>query len=396
MPVRWLFLDMNAFFASVEQQIHPELRGRPVAVVPLLSDSTSCIAASYEAKAYGVKTGTNVREARRLCPNIRLVEARHAPYREFHDQIVGVVQENLPIDKILSVDEMACRLWANERELSDAMRLAEHIKGQIKTRVGEWMHCSMGLGPNSFLAKVAAEMQKPNGLSVLDEEDLPQKLYGLKLTDFPGIARSMEARFHRAGVHTTEQMYGLTAEQMRRVWGGVNGEHWWHLLRGHRVAEPPIQRRSVGHSHVLPPALRSPWGASAVAGRLLEKAAERMRGLGCGARAISVYQRGPDGQVWRRQARLSLCGDTSRLMETLCSLWEHPFSKPRQVSVVLWDLALDSGRTLSLFAADERRRAATQAVDSINNRFGRGTITLASVLPVLHTAEEKIAFGKVH
>jgi len=133
-----------------------------------------------------------------------------------------------------------------------------------------------------------------------------------------------------------------------------------------------------------------------VAGRLLEKAAERMRGLGCGARAISVYQRGPDGQVWRRQARLSLCGDTSRLMETLCSLWEHPFSKPRQVSVVLWDLALESGRTLSLFAADERRRAATQAVDSINNRFGRGTITLASVLPVLHTAEEKIAFGKVH
>jgi len=396
MAVRWLFLDMNAFFASVEQQIHPELRGRPVAVVPLLSDSTSCIAASYEAKAYGIKTGTNVGEARRLCPNIRLVEAKHGPYREFHDKIVHVVQENLPIDKILSVDEMTCRLWANERELSDAMRLAEHIKGQIKTRVGECMHCSVGLGPNPFLAKVAAEMQKPNGLSVLDNEDLPHKLYGLKLTDFPGIARPMEARFHQAGVHTTEQMYGLPLEQMRRVWGGVNGERWWHLLRGHRVADPPAQRRSVGHSHILPPNLRTPWGASAVAGRLLEKAAERMRGLGCGARAISVYQKGPQGQIWRRQTRLSLCGDTGRLMEALCALWEHPFPEPRQVSVVLWNLALESGRTLSLFAADERRRAATSAVDSINHRFGRGTITLASVLPVLHTAEEKIVFGKVH
>ncbi len=383
---------MNAFFASVEQQVRPELRGRPVAVVPLLSDSTSCIAASYEAKAYGVKTGTNVGEAGRLCPNLRLVEARHQPYREFHNQIVSVVQENLPIDKILSVDEMACRLWANERTLSDAMRLAEHIKA----RVGEWMHCSVGLGPNPFLAKVAVEMQKPNGLSVLDEEDLPHKLYGLKLMDFPGIARNREARFHHVGVHTTEQMYDLAVGQMRRVWGGVGGERWWHLLRGHRVMEPPDVRRSVGHSHVLPPALRSPWGASAVAGRLLERAGERMRGLGCGARAISVYQRGPNGQVWRRQARLSLCADTSRLMEVLCSLWEHPFPNPKQVSVVLWDLQPEASRTLSLFDADERRHAASRAVDGINTRFGRGTVTLASVLPVLRTTEEKIAFGRVH
>lgn len=396
MPVRWLFLDMNAFFASVEQQIHPELRGRPVAVVPLLNDWTSCIAASYEAKAYGVKTGTNVAEAKRLCPNIRLIEARHQPYRDFHDQIVGVVQENLPIDKVLSVDEMACRLWANERELSDALRLAEHIKRQIKVRVGECMHCSVGLGPNPFLAKVAAEMQKPNGLSVLDEEDLPHKLYRLKLTDFPGIARNMEARFHRVGVHTTEQMYAMPLEQMRRVWGGVNGERWWHLLRGHRVTELPDVRRSVGHSHVLPPDLRSRWGASAVAGRLLERAGERMRGLGYAARAISLYQRGPEGQVWRRQSRLSLCADTSRLMEVLCSLWEHPFQQPKQVSVVLWDLQPEASRTLSLFETDERRRAATQAVDTINQRFGRGTITLASLLPVLHTTEEKIAFGRVH
>ncbi len=134
-----------------------------------------------------------------------------------------------------------------------------------------------------------AEAQRP---AVLEDEDLPPKLYGLKL---PGIARSMEARFHHVGIHTTEQMYGLTVEQIRRVWGGVNGEHWWHLLRGHRVAEPPAVRRSAGHPHVLPPDLRSRWGASAVAGRLLEKAAERMRGLGYGARAISVARKGRYG-----------------------------------------------------------------------------------------------------
>ena len=88
MSLGWLFLDMNSFFASVEQQEHPELRGRPVAVVPLLADTTCCIAASYEAKAFGVKTGTNVAEAKRLCPNLRIIEAKHGPYREYQTRIV--------------------------------------------------------------------------------------------------------------------------------------------------------------------------------------------------------------------------------------------------------------------------------------------------------------------
>lgn len=106
----WLFLDMNSFFASVEQQGHPKLRGKPVAVVPLLSDATCCIAASYEAKAFGVKTGTNVAEAKRLCPNLRIVEAKHGPYREYSKRIQAVVEDCLPVTEVWSVDEMVCRL----------------------------------------------------------------------------------------------------------------------------------------------------------------------------------------------------------------------------------------------------------------------------------------------
>ncbi len=122
-PLGWLFLDMNAFFASVEQQEHPHLRGKPVAVVPMLADSTCCIAASYEAKAFGVKTGTKVAEAVRLCPHLRLIEAKHGPYREYHTRIVEVVEHCLPVTEIWSVDEMVCKFWANERRLSDALRL---------------------------------------------------------------------------------------------------------------------------------------------------------------------------------------------------------------------------------------------------------------------------------
>ena len=391
----WLFLDMNSFFASVEQQEHPRLRGKPVAVVPLLSDTTCCIAASYEAKAFGVKTGTNVADAKRLCPNLHIIEAKHEPYRDCSRRIQAVVEDCLPVTEVWSVDEMVCKLWDNERQLWDAMRLAETIKTRIKSEVGECMHCSVGLGLNPFLAKVAAEFQKPNGLGVISKDDLPHKLYRMALTDFPGISRGMEARLHAAGVFTTEQMYALTLDQMRRVWGGIGGERWWHQLRGHEVALPPPVRKSVGHSHVLPPELRTPAGAEAVVGRLLEKAAERMRHLGYQARGLSVHARSADGRCWESKCRLTACGDTWTLFSALTSLWEHPFLSVKQVGVVLYDLLPDSSVTLPLFDADVRRLEASRAVDTINRKFGRGALSMASVVPVKHTAEDKIAFGKM-
>lgn len=395
MAVAWLFLDMNSFFASVEQQEHPELRGKPVAVVPMLADTTCCIAASYEAKAYGVKTGTNVAEAKRLCPNLRLVEAKAGPYREYQSRILEAVGRALPVTEVLSVDELVCKLWANERHLSDAITLGEQIKARIKTEVGDCMHCSVGLGPNPFLAKVAAELQKPNGLAVLDTDDLPHKLYRMALTDFPGINRRMEARLHAAGVWTTEQMYALTPARMRGIWGGVQGERWWHQLRGHDVASPPMVRRSVGHSHVLAPELRTRVGAASVAGRLLEKAAERMRHHGYQARGLSVHIRAEDGRTWGAKRRLTPCADTWTLMAILRSIWEHPFPSVRQVAVVLYDLLPDAAVTLPLFDENTARRQASVAVDALNRKYGRGTVSMASVVPVKGAAEDKIAFRKI-
>ena len=307
----------------------------------------------------------------------------------------SVVEDCLPVTEVWSVDEMVCRLWDNERHLWDAMRLAEQIKTRIKSEVGECMHCSAGLGLNPFLAKVAAELQKPNGLGVIAEDDLPHKLFRMALTDFPGISAGMEARFHAAGVFKTEQMYALTLDGMRRIWGGVQGERWWHQIRGHDVAAPPAVRRSVGHSHVLPPELRTPAGAAAVAGGLLEKAAERMRHLGYQVRGLSVHARSEDGRSWSVKRRLTPCADTWTLFSALTSLWEHPFPSVKQVGVVLYDLLPDAQVTLPLFDDDTRRLSASRAVDSINQKHGRGTLSMASVVPVRHTAEDKIAFGKI-
>src|SRR5579872_3543920 len=138
----WLFLDLNAYFASVEQQERPELRGIPVGVVPVMTDTTVLIAASYEAKAFGVKTGTGVAEAKVLCPKIRLVEARHAEYVLYHHAVVAAVDSCIPVEAVSSIDEMVCRLTGSQREIPAAVALADKIKATIAEKVGRYLKSS--------------------------------------------------------------------------------------------------------------------------------------------------------------------------------------------------------------------------------------------------------------
>ncbi|MGB9152836.1 MAG: DNA polymerase, partial [Alphaproteobacteria bacterium] len=198
--VNWLFLDLNSFFASCEQQERPELRGRPVAVVQMMTDSTCAIAASYEAKAFGVKTGTAIWEAKKRCPGLVLVKARHKLYVQYHRRIIEAVDTCLPVTKVCSIDEMACRLVGREREVPAARELAHKVKQTVREKVGELMICSVGLGPSLFLGKVGSDMQKPDGLVVITKNDLPDVLHRLKLTDIYGIGARMEHRLNQAGI----------------------------------------------------------------------------------------------------------------------------------------------------------------------------------------------------
>src|SRR6476646_8516563 len=157
--VNWLFLDMNSYFASVEQQVQPRLRGKPTAVVTVDADSTVCIAASYEAKAFGVSTGTALGEARKKCPDLNVVVARHEIYVDYHKKIQEAVEQNcLHVSKIISIDEMECRLRGRDTQISNAQELARQVKKAIYS-VGEMLHCSVGLAPNRFLAKVASNIK---------------------------------------------------------------------------------------------------------------------------------------------------------------------------------------------------------------------------------------------
>jgi len=264
----------------------------------------------------------------------------------------------------------------------------------IRCRVGEWMFCSVGLGPNVFLAKVASDLQKPRGLSVITPEDIPIKLYGLKLTDWPGIARGMEARHHRYGVTTTQEMYMLRVDEMREIFGGIVGERWWRSLRGLPVDLAPIKRYQIGHSNVLAPEFRTLEGSTTVVFRMLEKAAERLRHEGYHAQRLEVHVLSADEPYWTRHADFLPCNRTSRFMQILRTPWTPPTKVPKSVGVNLQKIIPDNEVTLNMF--DEPRRASLEAViDRLNRRYGRTTITRATELRATqYLSHERIPFGK--
>ena len=416
--VRWLFLDLNSYFASVEQQENPHLRNRPIAVVPVMADTTCCIAASYEAKAFGVKTGTQVGEAKTMCPSLVLVEARHELYVKYHHRVIEAVEGCVPVSSVMSIDEMACQLIGREQPLLAAIDLGRRIKSAIRAQVGSTIRCSIGLAPNRYLAKIASDMEKPDGLMALTHDLLPEALLGLTLRDLVGIGKRMERRLNARGVQTMAHLLALTPEQLRQAWGSVQGERLWHWLRGEDFHDGELEHpKSMGHQHVLPPEFRTPEGSYAIAHKLLHKAAMRLRAEKLWAAGIALTLRftvpknsaqgehysGIPQQTWGEKLRLVECQDSQTLIEGLRKLWAmRPtgamYEKPFLVSVTLIDLVPDPLHTLSLFSSLDRESGRTQlasTMDQLNHKYGMDTLYFASMHLARAAAPTRIAFSSV-
>jgi DNA polymerase-4 len=397
MSVNYLYVDMNSYFASVEQQLRPELRGRPVAVVPVQAETTCCIAASYEAKQRGVRTGTAVHEARRLCPGISLVEARPHEYVRMHHRIHQAVDSCVPVQAVLSIDEMVCRLAGADRPVEGARRLAERIKAILRREVGPYLRCSIGLGPNRTLAKVAADMQKPDGLTVIRALELPGRLHELALRDLPGVGPRMEQRLLSWGVTTVKRLCELSAVELARIWESkLLGQSWWHRLRGDDLPEPPTRRRTVSHSRVLPPDWRDDRHAGEILLRLTEKVAARLRHLGCWTGSIGVWSQDLGTRSWQERRRLSLCQDTSTLLAVVGQIWgRKPAGRPLKIGVVLSELVENGNATPPLWETERKLTALSHAMDRVNQRYGSHSLYFAALHDVLEEAPTRIAFTNI-
>ena len=399
--LRFLFLDMNAFFASAEQHANPRFRGRPLVVAPLQTDFTSCIAVSYEARPFGIRTGTLVGEARRLCPGLIVVPSRTDVYVRLHHQICEAVERVLPVTQVRSIDEMECRLWREDRDPEAAVALGQQVKESVYTHVGPTLRCSVGLAPNAWLAKVASDMQKPDGLTCLLQSELPDRLFALELTDLPGIGASMERRLHAAGIMTVRDLCARSESELQRAWGSVIGARWWHLLRGEDLAPVPTRTQSLGHEHVLPPEMRSAKGAHGVLTHLIHKAATRARATGYRAGRLAIGLRFVGNAEWQTETRISPhTHDTMSLIRAFERLWsrrpgEVSHCRIFKVSTTLQDLRAEGTVPESLFPEDRRLHALSAAMDQINRKFGRQTLVPGGMHQFRDTAPDRIAFHSI-
>lgn len=394
-------------------ELRPELRDRPMAVVPLLADTTCCIAASYEAKKYGVRTGTQVGEAKRLCPGIVLVEARHEVYVDYHHRVVEAVESCLPVTSVMSIDEMACRLLGREQPLLAALELAREVKAAVRRKAGATLRCSVGMATNRYLSKVASDMEKPDGLVALTPDLLHDALAALTPRDLPGVGERMEKRLQQGGIKTMSQLLALDRVQLYTAWGGIGGEKLWHWLRGEDFGDLELEHaKSIGHSHVLSPELRTPEGAYAVANKLLHKAAMRLRKGRLWAAHMtltirfavgSAAAKSSEQQPWTQSCPLLECQDNQTLVEGLQRLWsQSPAAqgqkKPFFVGVSLGNLVPDHLHTLSLFSGLEeegKRTRLSTTMDQVNYKYGTNTLCFASMLLAGAAAPTRIAFSSI-
>ncbi len=407
-PLRWLFLDLNSYFASVEQQLNPRLRGRPVIVAPVDSETTCAIAASYEAKRYGIKTGTPIWEARRKCPDLSVVTAQHDCYIAFHEKIVAEINRHIPVTQICSIDEVACRLMDNENDEDFARALAVRIKRGITQNVGACLTSSVGIAPNRLLAKLASDMMKPDGLIVLRGETLPEQLYTLKLGDICGIGRRMERRLAMKGVNSIRQFCALGPRAAGKVWGGTPGDRLWYLLHGVDLPEKPTQSRSIGHSHVMAPDLRGPNGSLFTARRLALKATSRLRGKAYQTRLLVLHARFEVSKAhWNMAAKMRSTQDSFAVLAALDTLWPHLLAAGSahpggfrlfMIGVTLNHIEPVAAQQGTLFpfldpsaglACETRTLALSQAMDRLNTRFGNHMVSLGPDLRPLNQRSHK-------
>ncbi len=409
--LRWLFLDLNSYFASVEQQEKPKLRGRPVAIVPMISDATCAIAASYQAKKFGVKTGTNIGDARRMCPGLILVEASHSLYVDYHERIKTEIEQHYPIEVVGSIDEMGLLLDSRHQDETVAVALAKQIKAGIRKNVGDLITCSVGIAPSRFLAKLASDIQKPDGLTVLHLHNMPGRIADWKLTDICGIGRRMEPRFHAAGIQSIEQLWAATSQQLHHIWGGVGGDRFWRELHGQDLGHFATEHRSIGHSHVLAPEFRKPPEAVIVAKRLLSKVASRLRRTDYLTRGISLSIRAEDRARGDSYVRLPQpISDTFTLMHHLDLMWPDVMAQAgwvrvKKIAVTVHDLqsALEP-QQMELFTELQptppadliRREKLSKIMDKLNQHYGRDSIALGFMPNQVKTfSGTKIAFSRI-
>lgn len=390
MPRVILHLDMNSYFASVEQQANPFLRGKPVGVVATMSPNGCIIASSIEAKAKGIKTGCRVRDARALDPNVILIPNDAAKYRTVTGGIMRILKTYTEDIELYSIDEAFLDLTGFVRSLDEAATIGEEIRRRITSEVGEWLKCSIGIAPTRWLSKFGSDTAPKGTTLILNRENLHLHLDPRPLTDAWGIAHALERRLNLLNLYSLGDLRHYPVANLMTVFG-ILGYELWANVNGIEFATVQEQRlpKSIGHSHVFARKATSLEYPKAILAKLCEKAGRRLRALDLEAHGLwlgyglpnRIYgnheHRGGGGAIMLPTPII----DTRDIFHTAWKILTDDLphgALPNYLAMTLFRLRPRVDQLEFFPRGKKDPPALAQALDAVNDKYGDFTVSRGS------------------
>jgi DNA polymerase-4 len=380
-----LHIDMNAFFASVEQQANPALRGKPIAVVGS-GHRTVITTSSYEARAKGVKTGMAIWEGKRTCPELIIVVGDNRKYTYTSTKINEIFRDYTPVVETFSIDESWLDVTHSLGIFGSAINIAYLIKARIRHAFG--ITCSVGIAPNKLLAKLASDMQKPDGLTIIEPDNVTRILEHMPIKELCGIGRKMEWHLNMMSIYTCGELgrcdkvrltrrFGIIGRRLKETGQGIDNSPVVPFAEENDV-------KSVGHSSTLERDISDPLEIRRFLLQLSEMVGSRARRYHVSGKTIHLYVRYADFfSSWGRQTTLkSYVNRSDEIYRAALEILESvELEQPvRLLGVTLSNLK-HQAEQLPLFEDERKRLFATRAMDEINQRFGSMAVTFGSLLP---------------
>lgn len=402
-----LFIDMNSFFASCEQQDNFWLRGRPVGVCVYTGKHGCVIAPSIEAKKKGVKTGMRLDEAISLCPDLVPLETKPERYRNYHKKIMEVLRRHAQDVIPKSIDEAVINLRGYKLIYPDPAVLARKIKLEIKQEIGDWLRCSIGIAPNAFLAKLASNLKKPDGLETINPENIDKVLSGLSLRDLPGIGQGMEERLNRAGITSPLQLRYTPSDKLRRACKSILGEYWHKRLN---FAEVDLMTHSYSSMQAMRQLSReqriSKEHRESLLIALCMKLERRMLQQKVYCQELACYTKYGAGGNWKAKVRLTQpLQDGNALLKIIQDKMKqyeqiHVGDKLlnpdlRALCVYVSDFIPEDQLQYHLFEDEVKNGKLRRLQFDINQRYGSHTLIRATELSHGRVLRDAIGFGSV-
>ena len=391
-----IHLDINSCFATIEQQANPNLRDRPVVVAAYTTPSGCILAASVTAKKLGIKTGMRVMDAKKIYPKLVVLLPDPPKYRFIHKAILKILKRYSSDVSPKSIDEFVFKTVNSE-----PWTVSCEIKEKIKKEVGEYITVSIGISTNRYLAKVASNLQKPDGLSEINSSNFLEIFSRLKLTDLTGIKKGNSARLRRFGIKTVLDFYKAPVWLLRIVFGGVGGFYWYQRLHGYEVDLPAgrqatLNRKMIGNSYAPPPNMANE--ALSIISKLCEKTGFRLRNHNLKASGVHLSLQDRDGNFWHMGRKLKKdVFETSDINFEIKNLFKFSPIKTnfRNIAISTFGFNKLNNLQLEIFEDSQKRKNLTKAIDNINKKWGLYTIHAGSVNMDSKVVQDRISFGQL-